>query len=305
MSTEGKPEDRQVPGVVRRTGSRLPAGRRLSSPSGVCRELSVSVRRLIRTARQRYLVGTAPARPGEELTRRANPDPAVQLAAARPARHRSLVRHPSQTAQTALTAFAVLAVTAVLLPGTAAAVYDPPTAAQLAALRHCESTDNYQIATGNGFFGAYQFDAGTWRSLGYPGLPNQAAPATQDQAMIRLHQARGWQPWPGCTKKLGLVAVPAGRASTPTVQRPVTPPVTAPVRTASSVPPAAPVAPVPPAAVRTPSLPKAAPAAPVAPAAPQTEPVTREQIAAQVQTVLDDWAARRKTEPDPAAAGRP
>ena len=225
------------------------------------------------------------------------------------------MRHPSQTAQTAqtaLTAFAVLAVTAVLLPGTAAAaVYDPPTAAQLAALRHCESTDNYQIATGNGFFGAYQFDAGTWRSLGYPGLPNQAAPATQDQATIRLHQVRGWQPWPGCTKKLGLVAVPAGRVSTPLVLPPVTPAVAAPAVAAPAVAAPAVAAPavaassVPPSAVLP--VPPAPPAPPVPPALmmTQTEPVTREQIAAQVQTVLDDWAAHRKTEPDPAAAGRP
>jgi hypothetical protein len=71
-------------------------------------------------------------------------------------------------------------------------------------LRMCESGGNYAISTGNGYYGAYQFDAGTWRSLGYGGLPNQNAPWVQDQAVSRLWQQRGWSPWPGCAGRLGL-----------------------------------------------------------------------------------------------------
>jgi len=33
-----------------------------------------------------------------------------------------------------------------------------PTDAMLARLRQCESTDRYAVNTGNGFYGAYQFD---------------------------------------------------------------------------------------------------------------------------------------------------
>ncbi len=73
-----------------------------------------------------------------------------------------------------------------------------------ARLRACESGGNYAINTGNGFYGAYQFDRRTWQGLGYPGTANQASPATQDEAAARLQAARGWQPWPACSRKLGL-----------------------------------------------------------------------------------------------------
>jgi hypothetical protein len=67
----------------------------------------------------------------------------------------------------------------------------------------CESGGNYAIATGNGFYGAYQFDAGTWASLGFGGLPNQAAPWVQDEAVAKLWRMRGWAPWPGCSPRHG------------------------------------------------------------------------------------------------------
>jgi hypothetical protein len=73
-----------------------------------------------------------------------------------------------------------------------------------AQLRQCESGGNYQDNTGNGFYGAYQFDQGTWSSLGYPGRPDQAPPAMQDQAAKQLQAQRGWEPWPSCSAKLGL-----------------------------------------------------------------------------------------------------
>ena len=79
-----------------------------------------------------------------------------------------------------------------------------PSAAVWAELRECESGDNYTIDTGDGYYGAYQFSAQTWHGLGYPGLPNQAPPAVQDQAAQTLWNLRGWEPWPGCTAKLGL-----------------------------------------------------------------------------------------------------
>lgn len=78
------------------------------------------------------------------------------------------------------------------------------TASQFARLRACESGGNYRINTGNGFYGAYQFDLGTWRGLGYSGYPHRASPAVQDQAARRLQAARGWAPWPACAAKLGL-----------------------------------------------------------------------------------------------------
>jgi Transglycosylase-like domain len=73
-----------------------------------------------------------------------------------------------------------------------------------AALRKCESNNRYDINTGNGYYGAYQFAAGTWRRLGYKGLPHQAGPAVQDEAAKRLQAKSGWGQWPACTRKLGL-----------------------------------------------------------------------------------------------------
>ena len=72
----------------------------------------------------------------------------------------------------------------------------------LARLRSCEGS--YTSNTGNGYYGAYQFDIQTWG--GYGGYPNAAAapPAVQDEKAWLTYQRRGWQPWPSCTKKMGL-----------------------------------------------------------------------------------------------------
>ncbi|MDB5168845.1 MAG: Transglycosylase-like domain protein [Candidatus Saccharibacteria bacterium] len=78
-------------------------------------------------------------------------------------------------------------------------------AASFAALRNCESGGNYQANTGNGYYGAYQFDLRTFHGLGYSGRPDQASPATQDAAADRLQKGRGWSPWPSCARKLGLL----------------------------------------------------------------------------------------------------
>ena len=73
-----------------------------------------------------------------------------------------------------------------------------------ARLRQCESGGNYATNTGNGFYGAYQFDLRTWHGLGFSGTPSAASPATQDKAAHELQAQRGWQPWPACSRKLGL-----------------------------------------------------------------------------------------------------
>ena len=79
-----------------------------------------------------------------------------------------------------------------------------PTNSQLAALRMCESTDNYGANTGNGYYGAYQFSPLTWWWLGYTGYPHNASPATQDQAVRDLYALQGWSPWPACSYYLGF-----------------------------------------------------------------------------------------------------
>ena len=73
-----------------------------------------------------------------------------------------------------------------------------------AKLRKCESGGRYDINSGNGYYGAYQFAAKTWTKLGYEGLPHQAAPEVQDEAARKLQTKAGWGQWPACSRRLGL-----------------------------------------------------------------------------------------------------
>ncbi len=77
-------------------------------------------------------------------------------------------------------------------------------AAEFAAIRNCESGDDYSLDTGNGYYGAYQFSLPTWQGLGGAGLPSSAPPAVQDALAYRLYQQDGWAPWPECSAILGL-----------------------------------------------------------------------------------------------------
>lgn len=72
-----------------------------------------------------------------------------------------------------------------------------------ACIRQKESGGNYAENTGNGYYGAYQFDLGTWHSLGYPGRPDQAPPADQDAAAQKLYSERGFAPWANTARMCG------------------------------------------------------------------------------------------------------
>src|SRR5215217_9233211 len=78
------------------------------------------------------------------------------------------------------------------------------TTENLEALRWCESTNDYTADTGNGYYGAYQFDLSTWWWLGYDGWPSEAAPEVQDQAAVDLYNYSNWDAWPSCSRWLGL-----------------------------------------------------------------------------------------------------
>jgi hypothetical protein len=68
----------------------------------------------------------------------------------------------------------------------------------LSAIARCESGGNYATNTGNGFYGAYQFDLRTWQSVGGSGNPAAASPAEQDRRAAMLYAQRGSSPWPVC-----------------------------------------------------------------------------------------------------------
>ena len=90
-----------------------------------------------------------------------------------------------------------------------------PSANDWYRLRVCESGNNYAINTGNGYYGAYQFDLSTWRSVGGTGYPHQSSPAVQDALALKLWQQRGWSPW-ACAGIVGLSGSPSDSPPTPT-----------------------------------------------------------------------------------------
>jgi uncharacterized protein YabE (DUF348 family) len=74
-------------------------------------------------------------------------------------------------------------------------------------LAQCESGGNWQINTGNGFYGGLQFDLQTWKSNGgdaYASRPDLATREQQIAIATKVRDARGYKPWPACSRKLGL-----------------------------------------------------------------------------------------------------
>lgn len=72
----------------------------------------------------------------------------------------------------------------------------------LSRLRSCEGS--YTSNTGNGYYGAYQFDKRTWGKYGGYEVASDAPASVQDQKAWETYKARGWQPWPTCKIKMGL-----------------------------------------------------------------------------------------------------
>lgn len=79
------------------------------------------------------------------------------------------------------------------------AAITPPGPAVLAAIKACESGGNYRAVSPDGTYrGAYQFDYGTWASVGGSGDPAAASPHEQDRRAALLYRQRGSSPWPVC-----------------------------------------------------------------------------------------------------------
>jgi hypothetical protein len=69
----------------------------------------------------------------------------------------------------------------------------------LAAIANCESHDNPRAIGGGGAFrGKYQFDYGTWASVGGHGDPAAAPESEQDKRAELLLERAGTSPWPVC-----------------------------------------------------------------------------------------------------------
>jgi hypothetical protein len=74
-----------------------------------------------------------------------------------------------------------------------------PVPAHLASIAACESGGNPQAIGGGGAYrGKYQFDYGTWASVGGRGDPAAASEAEQDMRAALLYARAGASPWPVC-----------------------------------------------------------------------------------------------------------
>lgn len=63
-------------------------------------------------------------------------------------------------------------------------------------IRQRESGGNYATNTGNGYYGAYQYDLGTWNNYGGYARADLAPAAVQDAKAAQTYAQRGCSPWP-------------------------------------------------------------------------------------------------------------
>lgn len=64
-------------------------------------------------------------------------------------------------------------------------------------IAQCESGGNWQINTGNGYYGGLQFSAPTWHSVGGTGVASDHSREEQIKRAVILQQRSGWGQW-GC-----------------------------------------------------------------------------------------------------------
>jgi murein DD-endopeptidase MepM/ murein hydrolase activator NlpD len=71
-----------------------------------------------------------------------------------------------------------------------------------AKVANCESSGNPRAVNAAGYYGLFQFDLQTWRSVGGSGNPAKASAAEQLMRAKKLYAQRGASPWPVCGKYL-------------------------------------------------------------------------------------------------------
>ena len=67
---------------------------------------------------------------------------------------------------------------------------------------NCESSGNPRAVNPAGYYGLFQFDLRTWRSVGGSGNPAKASAAEQLMRAKKLYSQRGASPWPVCGRFL-------------------------------------------------------------------------------------------------------
>jgi nucleoid-associated protein YgaU len=86
----------------------------------------------------------------------------------------------------------------------------------------CESGGNWQINTGNGYYGGLQFSAGTWRAYGgtaYAATADRASRSQQIAVATKVQRAQGWDAWPTCSARAGASGSAPGTSKSTTVTK--------------------------------------------------------------------------------------
>ena len=102
-------------------------------------------------------------------------------------------------AAVAVTGPLAIAGTAVAAPAASSGTWD--------RLAMCESTQNWDADTGNGFKGGLQFTDSTWEEFGgeqYAESPDEASRSEQIAVARMVQEEQGWNAWPTCSEELGL-----------------------------------------------------------------------------------------------------
>jgi resuscitation-promoting factor RpfA len=120
-------------------------------------------------------------------------------------RHRATLPAGRKTRRIAVTTATVAAAVGapVLTAGTAQAATD----ATWNRLAQCESSGDWHINTGNGYYGGVQFSDSTWDAYGGERYASTADQASREQQIViaeKVLDAQGWGAWPACSSELGL-----------------------------------------------------------------------------------------------------
>ncbi|WP_055703004.1 MULTISPECIES: transglycosylase family protein [Streptomyces] len=91
-------------------------------------------------------------------------------------------------------------------------------------IARCESGGNWQINTGNGYYGGLQFSASTWRAYGggaYASTADRASKAQQIAVATKVQRSQGWGAWPTCSARAGAYgSAPSAAAPVPKAAKP-------------------------------------------------------------------------------------
>jgi hypothetical protein len=100
-----------------------------------------------------------------------------------------------------------------------AGVAEASTPAVWDRVAQCESTGNWSINSGNGYYGGLQFSRSTWNAFGggsYAATADKATKAQQIAVAQRTLQAQGPGAWPVCGARAGLTKANGGASASAT-----------------------------------------------------------------------------------------